>query len=110
MSTAELNRLRLTELHRALLSELDELDGNLERVFQSIRQETRAQAAELKKNLEATIAGLRSFDDPWALHLSAQIEKLAHRLVVFRSETRPDAEDLAAISTRLAKASRKLRH
>jgi hypothetical protein len=78
-------------------------------VFESIRAEVRAQSKELKANLETTIAGLRQLDDPWALHLSTQIEKLAQRLAVFRSEARPDAEDLAAITSRLTKAARKLR-
>jgi hypothetical protein len=108
LSAGEINRLRLIELHRALLSELDELNGGLDRAFESIRAELQEKAAELRRHLGCSIEEDTAPDEPWALHLSAQIEKLAQRLVIFRTASKPDADDLAALSTRLKKAARKL--
>jgi len=108
-TTADLNRLRLTELRGALLSELSELEGALPRVFEAIRLEVQAESADVVASLNEAVAGIRAYDEPWALHLSAQIEKLAQRLAVFRALTKPDADDLSTICARLAKAARKLR-
>jgi hypothetical protein len=74
-----------------------------------LRREAREHTKALRAALEGTGKGIRAYDDPWALNLSAVVEKLAYRLAVFRGETNIDAEDFAALIARLGKAARKLR-
>lgn len=103
---ADLNRIRLVELKNALESELGELDRSLDDVLDKIRQDFMGKIHALKSSVAE---GVNSADEPWSLHLSATVEKIARRLAVFRSTKHKDLEELSKLSDRLDKAYRKTR-
>ena len=65
-------------------------------------------AATLRQQVEREERSAGGIDDPASIHFGSAVEKIAHRLTIFRGNPRVDFEDVAKLAERLEKAIRKI--